>query len=41
MVDNFRLYADIGYLRGRPEKHEQHEIPALPVAKPPPAMAMG
>ena len=23
----------IGYLRGRPEKHDQHEIPALPVAK--------
>ena len=23
----------IGYLRGRPEKHERHEIPALPVSK--------
>ena len=23
----------IGYLRGRPEKHEQHEIPALPGSK--------
>lgn len=23
----------IGYLRGRPEKHEQHEIPSLPPAK--------
>jgi hypothetical protein len=23
----------IGYLRGRPEKREQHEIPALPAAK--------
>jgi predicted nuclease with TOPRIM domain len=23
----------IGYLRGRPEKREQHEIPALPVLK--------
>ena len=23
----------IGYLRGRPEKHEQHEIPALPISK--------
>ena len=23
----------IGYLRGRPEKHDQHEIPALPAAK--------
>ena len=23
----------IGYLRGRPEKREQHEIPALPVSK--------
>ena len=25
----------IGYLRGRPEKHEQHELPALPVSKSP------
>jgi len=25
----------IGYLRGRPEKHDQHEIPALPAAKSP------
>src|ERR1700751_150290 len=25
----------IGYLRGRPEKHDQHEIPALPVSKSP------
>jgi len=25
----------IGYLRGRPERHEQHEIPALPVSKSP------
>src|SRR5262249_50073894 len=25
----------IGYLRGRPEKHEEHEIPALPMAKSP------
>ena len=23
----------IGYLRARPEKHERHEIPALPVSK--------
>jgi hypothetical protein len=23
----------IGYLRGRPEKHDQHEIPALPAVK--------
>jgi hypothetical protein len=23
----------IGYLRGRPEKHDRHEIPALPAAK--------
>ena len=23
----------IGYLRGRPEKHERHEIPALPMSK--------
>jgi hypothetical protein len=23
----------IGYLRGRPEKHELHEIPALPISK--------
>jgi hypothetical protein len=23
----------IGYLRGRPERHEQHEIPSLPVSK--------
>src|SRR3984957_982162 len=25
----------IGYLRGRPEKHEQHELPALPASKSP------
>jgi hypothetical protein len=25
----------IGYLRGRPEKHERHELPALPVSKSP------
>ena len=25
----------IGYLRGRPEKHDQYEIPALPAAKSP------
>jgi predicted nuclease with TOPRIM domain len=36
LVTQFELMGSsdsIGYLRGRPEKRELHEIPALPVAK--------